>query len=343
MIAKSLGVHLGAFGVSALIAFQVLVSGEEPTVQADALIWQAPIEQLERVEYVKDDSRLLLEAQQDELGRYYVATLEREVEGKQNKSAAPEGADAGPPTAPPAAEPERETIRFIAVENANELGEQLAKLNAVRDLGMVEPDRLEDYGLDDETLPRLSVTLRGSVRHLKVGGKAPGDGDVYVQTESDGRVYAVSGRIARELEAAQSRLMERALHTWPTEQANQARVELGEQVAELVQLPNTNGSWAKASAPDEKDETATNWVRKVLRLRVTRYLEHPAQQPELLVRVQYASEAGKALGFVELARVPSSEGPKHDYLVRSETTRWWGLVPTSSAEALAQDANSLVQ
>lgn len=341
MIAKNWGVHLGAFGLSALIAFQVLVSGEETELQADALVWQAPVEQLERIEYVTADSRLVLEPVTDEAGRYYVATLEQEVEDERHGSTASQ-TDAGASTGAADTEPARETIRFIAVEAATELGERLATLQAVRALGVVAAERLEDYGLHAEALPRLSVTLRGGVRHLKIGGKAPGDGDVYVQAESDGRVYAVAGHLVRALDAAQSRLMERAPHLWPVEQAQRARLEVGEQSVELVQFPNTPGTWATASAPEEKNETATNWVRKVLRLRVTRYLERPAQQPEVLVRVQYTSEAGKPLGFLELARLPGEEGPSHDYLMRSETTRWWGYVPSSTAEALAQDAASLV-
>jgi hypothetical protein len=115
---------------------------------------------------------------------------------------------------------------------------------------------------------------------------------------------------------------------------------------EVVRHAVEEDFWAKPESPDTKDETVSNWMTKVERLRVTTYVEplDPAPTPEQqVVTVEYFNEHGRKLGFLELVRRPSKDGKeKPDYVARSERTRWHATVLKSTAEQIEQDLASVL-
>jgi hypothetical protein len=100
--------------------------------------------------------------------------------------------------------------------------------------------------------------------------------------------------------------------------------------------------WANPSDPATKDETASNWMTKFDRLRVTEYTQKVEGATTPVAEVEYFDEAGKSLGKVELVSqvVPGEDKPR--YLARSDETRWYGEVLASTAEQLAQDAQGII-
>jgi hypothetical protein len=338
MSSHSLSLHVGLLMVGAVVAGRAWLSDGEADEAAVVQIWEGTSEAVERIEYTSEDRSLLLEAKRDAAGTYYVGKVEREKPERPN----PHGPE-DPPADEPDAARERETLRFVAVGDAANLAEQLAPLQAARSLGALTPERQKEFGLGADTAPRLSVTIAGKTHELFLGDKTPGGNDWYARSP-DGAAYVLDGQIARDIESAENRLMERELNDWGDEDASGVKVTVGEQVRELVRLPEKKDAWADAQTIDQQDETASNWMGKLGRLRIVEYFEQPEPPPESVFKVEFFDSADKRLGSIEVgSRSSATEEGKLEFLARSEHTRWWGKVLSSTAEQLTQDVGGLVQ
>jgi len=115
---------------------------------------------------------------------------------------------------------------------------------------------------------------------------------------------------------------------------------------EVVRHAVEKDFWARPESPDTKDETVSNWMTKVDRLKVTTYVEtlEPAAKPEdQVLTLEYYNDRGRKLGFLEIVRRPSKDGKeKPDYVARSEQTRWYATVLRSTAEQIDQDLSSVL-
>jgi hypothetical protein len=350
MIPRALSLHLGLLVISAAVASRAWLaedeSNEDPTVE----IWGGNSDQVEKVEYSTADTKVVLEAKKDDVGRFFTALVER---AKPKSPASPhspqsedsetdesdETEDSNKADAPDKADeeqPEVETLRFVAAAEANDLAEALAPLSAVRTLGKLDPARDEEFGFGDAG-GKLVTTIAGTPHELLLGGRAPGGGHAYVRTP-DGETFVIVGHVMRDLESAASRLMQRELHEWDDDEAHSVSITLDAGKRQLVR--GDGGSWTSPGS-SEKDESATNWMKKLRRLRISKYLEDGSSLQPLL-KVEFASESGQPLGFTELASRPGSEEGETEFFARSELSRWWGSVVRSTAEQLAQDSAAIV-
>jgi len=148
----------------------------------------------------------------------------------------------------------------------------------------------------------------------------------------------MAGSIANDLQSADSRLIERDFHDFADEKLGKVVLEAGGKKREIVRQGDQKDFWARPDSADTKDETVSNWMSKIDRLRVTNYVEAPQNAPkpeDTVVRLEYLSDKGKSLGFLELVRQPPADPKdKTEYLARSERTRWYATVLRSSAEQI---------
>jgi hypothetical protein len=296
-------------------------------------VWGGSIDAIESIRFESPARTVVIEPKKDEQGRYYVTKVDKE-EGRAND---PHAADAGAPTPG-----KRTTQRFISVKSGEELATKVAPLMALRRIGPIEPKRAEEFGLDKPE-GTLKVKIRGVERALVIGGTTPGGQERYAKESASGAVYAVSGEIASQLVAAESRLLERDLHGFETADVTRIRITKGPKSREIVALPEKKGGFADPATPTKLDETAGNWVTKLERLHVLEYVENPnppLRREDVLLRVEYFG-GSKPLGFLELYKVPGEKGS--DYLVKTERSRWAAKVLTSAAEQVDQDAGSVVK
>jgi hypothetical protein len=203
-----------------------------------------------------------------------------------------------------------------------------------------------DAGLDKADQGTLEVTIAGTKHSLQLGEKTPGGSDRYVQNPETGEAYVMAGSIANDLQSADSRLIERDFHDFGDEKLGKVVLQAGDKRREIVRHGDEKDFWSRPDSPETKDETVSNWMTKVDRLRVTTYVEtlDPAPKPEdQVVSVEYFNDKGRKLGFFELVRRPSKDGKeKPDYVARSERTRWHATVLRSTAEQIDQDLASVV-
>lgn len=334
-----LTVHASLLGVGAILAFAVWSgSGEDKTVKDGLVVevWGGKAAEIERIEW-EGKKRVVLEARSDKAGRYFVGTVEKQVQVLQPNEEKTEGDTESQQ------QPQQETVRFVAVKAVEELAKTLAPLKAYRALGAFDEARKQEFGFE-ELEGTLKVTIGGAQRVLEVGGTTPGGGDRYAREPSTNRLYAVTGDLVRSLSFAESRLFERELHLFTDEDFDGLRIQRGDAVRQLVRVKEKQGTWADAGSPETADETAGNWVSKVSQLRPTEYVETlPVElgPDSVVLRVEYL-DGRRPRGYLELYRA-SLKGEEDDYLVRTEHTRWPAKVLRNTGEQVEQDLASVLR
>lgn len=338
MAFRSVMVHVLLLLLGVGFAAEAWQGQDDPAEEHEAELWGGKSEQITRIEFTSEKRNVSLEARQDAQGRFWLGDVDKVKPTPRAKKK--DGEDE------PEKPVQREQVRFVGVTEAEELAQALMPLQAKRAVGVLTDDQLEDFGFDAEAPASLKVHFEGGVHELQVGDKAPGGSDTYVRLPSDGRAFVVGGNLAGDLAAAESRLMQRALHEWENQEVGRATLTAEGQSRQLVRLEGKRSSWATSEQPEAKDETVTNWMTKFERLRISRYTEKPEVEPKVFVKLTFEDSAGKGLGFVEVAVAPpadpTDEKAKSQFFARSELSRWWGSVVTSTAEQLQQDLPTVV-
>jgi hypothetical protein len=338
---KPLFLHGALLLVSAGLAYSVWNKDEPaPEKQPGAVdVWSGNQASFSKLSFEGKTRKVRLESQKDAVGYYYVTTVDKEEPAATDPHAGVQGAPMKPAETK---EAKKETTRFISVKAADTLVKSLSPLKAVRAVGKVEVSRNEEFGLDkpDGT---LKLTIDGKEHTLVIGGTTPGGSERYARYQNSGEVFAISGDIAQSLMFGDSRLPEHDLHGFKSEEISKLRVQKGAKSRELVRVKDKNEGWGDAATPGKQDETASNWLSKVGRLRGADFVEKPATmfKPEdAIVRVEYF-DGSRSLGFVELYKQPGEKG--NDYLVRTEWERWYVKVTNSTAEQIEQDLGSVLK
>ncbi len=156
-----------------------------------------------------------------------------------------------------------------------------------------------------------------------------------MRDEQSGLVQVAVGEPISTLEYAESRMAERDLHGFKTDEVMRLAVQAGGKRRQLVRVAGKPNAWADAVKPPVEDETASNWVTKLSQLRVNAYEERSQNTPTPVLRVEYA-DAKSDLGYIELFRVTEGNAPMK-YLVRTERSRWFAEVVKSQAELIERD------
>jgi hypothetical protein len=342
MAARGLVVHGAILVCAAALAFRTWTyDASKAAKHGETELWSGSSEQMEELRYESKLGTLRLEPRRDTNGRYFIGTVKRAASAAPEKKPDDHGQTVDPKDAEP--KPEPKIGRFIATKDGEDLVNSLAPLRALRVLGKIADAQKADFGFDKED-SRLFLKLGGKEHELVFGGTTPGGTDYYAKDKATGNAYVVSGSIVRDLTSADQRLVERKLHGWEDTVPKRVKITAGGATRELVRSVDKKDAWTKVGAPGEKDETATNWMVKVDRLRTTSYegeaLHPPVAPADLVFKIEYFDER-KSIGFVEIVRHVGAD-EKTDYVARTEQTRWYATVIRSAAEQIEQDLKSVV-
>ncbi len=338
---KPLALHGAVLLVAAGLAYSVWNKDEAlpEKEQASVDVWSGSQASFSKLSFEGKTRKVRLESLKDELGYYYVGTVDKEDAPPSNPHEGVQGAPLKPPEGKSG---KKETTRFVSVKAGETLVKALAPLKALRAVGKVEAGRYEEFGLDKPE-GTLKVTVDGKEHALLIGGTTPGGSERYAKYQTSGEVFAISGDIAQSLMFGDTRLPERDLHGFKNEDIARVRIQKGGKTRELVRVKDKNDGWGDPATPEKQDETAGNWVTKLNRLRGTEFVEKPAtplKPSDALVRVDYF-DGGKAVGFVELYKLPAEKG--NDYLARTEWDRWYVKVAATNAEQIENDLASVLK
>jgi hypothetical protein len=336
VIGRGITAHVVLLVAAAGASLFVWARDKKPAVSAgDVTIWSGRAADVSHVAYDSKARRVSLDARNDGQGRWFLGTSE---------TPASQAGDAGPGAAP-------KVVPFVSVAQASKLAEALAPLKGVREVGKIGDDRAAEFGMKDPD-GTLSVTIAAKERKLTLGGRTPGGGDRYVRDDASGVVYVVKGDVTRDLESGEGSLSERDPHGFKDADIESIRLVAHGKSREILRRgPESKRIWADPSDPEKADETVSNWVAKVDRLRPTEYLGAEPNASEPIVRVEYKAK-GVQGAFIEIAKIPStapapaapnSTAPKFDFIVRSERTRQWAKVYAPVAEQVEQDLGSILR
>jgi uncharacterized protein DUF4340 len=349
MVARSIGLHVFLFVGASVLGLRAWTAEDEPNKKAVAAeLWSGRPSDLQRIEFRTNKKLVTLEPKDDEAGRYYVGNIDV-VAAPASTAAADAGAapahDHGA-HAPHGEEEAPGSRRFISLTKGKELAESLASLKALRVLGKLAPERLPEFGFNNEEMGTLKVVVGGKEHSLALGEKTPGGSDRYVRDIETGEAYVIAGTIANDLTSADNRLIEREFHDFGDEKVAKVVLKTATGSREIVRHAVEKDFWSRPDSPDTKDETVSNWMTKVDRLRVTNYIEplEPAPQPgDQVVTVEFFADHGRRLGHLELLRRPAQDSKERpEYVARSERTRWYATVLRSTAEQIDQDLSSVM-
>jgi hypothetical protein len=324
-------IHVGVLGVAMLTAVGVWTRDKEnkALTAGDVIVWSGHAADVDHASYESKTRKVTLDAKKDAVGRYFMGSIEKDG------PAPPHAADAGAPP-PPAP---RVTVGFVSVGPGDKFAEAVAPLRALRALGKVGDDRAAEFGLAE---PEATVVVRvaGAEHKLLLGATTPGGGDRYVRDPASNEVYVVKGDALRNLESADSLLLERDLHEWKDSDVVRARIKAGGKSRDLVRGgPEGKRFWADAQTPDTNDETLGNWMSKLDRLRPTEFVLADPEGKEPVLEVEYTGK--KPLGSIEVIKAKGADKPA--FYVKTERTRLYGKVVPTVAEQLEQDLSAIVK
>ncbi len=236
--------------------------------------------------------------------------------------------------------------QFKGGEAVSKVLEALAPLEAVRSLGEVAPDKLEELELA-EPESWLEVTRKGKVRRIEVGGEAYGTRDFYVRDTETGKFYLVDADVFRPLKYAKSRLPDRRLSELEREDIVRVVLESDSGSVEMVQQNRDDKDaayWANPQELERSIELYDNWLDKALRLKGLSYVQEEDKpgdlEPAFAVTLQ--PEEGPAT-IVRVFEAPDEEGGESEWYASSEFTRGLLKLHKVLASEAAQDVPDVIE
>jgi hypothetical protein len=325
MMARGLWVHLGLLVASIAASLWVWTRDPQSTIAPVATVtaWNGRPDDVRSIAFDSPAKTVSIEPRTDTRGRWYFGTAESKLRI---------AVDGGLSSTP-------KPVVFASVEPAQKIVDALAPFKALREVGRIDAARSEEFGFK-EPASTLVVTIGGAEHRLALGGPTPNGNDRYVRDETTSIVYSTRGDFLRDIELGEMGLSERDLHDFQDPEILSVRiVGAGKSREALRRGPATKRIWADPASPDKPDETVSNWLNKVDRLRPTEYVADLPASREPVARLDYKVK-GEDGTFFEITKIPGAAG-KFDYYVRSEHTRLWGKVHGPLGEQVEQDLGSV--
>ena len=220
-----------------------------------------------------------------------------------------------------APEPEEEpelvttTREFPIGEKGMDMLEALASLKALRTLGKVEQDRLEEYELHEQK-DIVTVAFKSGTHTLIIGGRVYKGSNRYAMTPNDERAFTIAGTTLQPLYSGEHGVKLQKVHAYKPEDVSKIAIKVAEQTRELVRTEvkdakGTRQSWALADSPDKADQTMKLFVEQIDKLRPSQYeRELDAAKLTTLTTLTYFDKSGKQLGRFELFKLPPEPKPE---------------------------------
>jgi hypothetical protein len=349
-------IYGGLLVVALLFAYQTetRTKTKKPT-RGTHLVWKIPKVTAIRLE--SETKTIHLEARKDDQGAYLWGHSER-TSRKPIKPVTPEAdAGVGDPPEKVAAPPEEEvtvTKRDFPLGIAGDtLFDDFAKLMALRKLGPLTPEQIEEYELHEKTM-NLTVFGGKEERTLLLASKTIyGGTDRYAIDVKSNVGYVISGKLVQPVDSAESTLGLKKMHRYEEDEIRSIEVKTTAGDKEIIKGSTTDEKgehtiWSDAAKPGENDQTLANFIDRVAKLKPTQYdPELAASDLVHIATLRYLDTGKKAKGYLELyrqlpamqkaTRDPKAPAPRTEYFIKTERTRVLGKVSRLGAERVDQD------
>ncbi len=336
----------GGLLVAALIASYLTWTHDPPGGKGDVVVIDAKAESLQQVVYDETDLHVAVQRRVLDGDAFCWGETRKTRDAPKRRDHVPPALAAGDDDDSAAAEapPERITTEkaFRGNETCDKVLGRFAPMRALRVFEKISAEKTAEMGLD-ESEATLSVTTDKGERVFDVGARCYGSNNYYLQEHGSGHVLLVESRMIGDIKGGSTRLMENSLQTYGKDEVERAVVTAGPATREFLHQNRDDSKlafWADAAEPNRTHDAADAWLDRVFRLRALEYFAEPPQRLALVVRVQFL-DAGRELGFMEIATAVDEEGqPLH--LIRTENTIEWVKVSDRMGEETVGQIEAVV-
>lgn len=296
-----------------------------------------------KVTYAAEDNDVVIERKSDSAGDYLWVTVTTRTETTPPPPPVAEMADTDDTDASDtdamadAPEPiiEETTRSFVGNDEADKLIGSFAPFEADRQLTNVGPD--QDFGFG-QPFATITVDRKTGPVTLTVGKPTYGERSRYLR--SGDSTYLVGKRIFTRLGSADKTLPERRLTPLRGSEVKTLQLTVGDQSRTFVHVnadDKVKAFWADSTTPDDKDDLASGWADKAVRMTAREYV---ADTPDGLSPVATLAVTGASDTWEINVLSDGGEPAKH----YANTTFNRGLVEltASQAEDLVADLDSVL-
>ncbi len=359
---------------------------EKPTksVAGEVVMWSRGEPELKAVEFATTDHTLRLERRGEGAKAYWWGLDTRttkKLKPKDPPPAPPPPVPGEPPPPPPPVEApeyitESVTREFPVGEPGEKLVKDLARMRAIRSLGVVKDEAKKDYELVDTT-KTIAVVFTDGAKTLVLGGKVQGGSDRYVLDVDTGKGFVLTGTLITPLEGGEGSLRPSDLRSFDPKTAMQVEIGSGDKkkLVHRIKVKQSAGDPADPHAPPPKkeqeietwgegataDTAAANFIDKVEKLKPVSYAATiDVKTLTAIVTLTYRDLKGKPLGTMQLLKLekpgealpppppptdpaapppppPAPPPPVVEYYLMTERTRVPALLPKVEAERIVPD------
>jgi hypothetical protein len=233
----SVEIHATLLAVALVLAFQSWTAEDVPVAPTEEIaVWDLRASSVDSIKFLTGKRSLTIERRSDSSGEYLWGVSVRTL----NKG-------------------KKVTRLFRINSKGTEVFEQLKKLMAKRSLGVLSDETLKEMKLMGDDVARIEVKAGNQSRELRIGMGAYGGGLKYIQEPKSGTVYVIDAKVLDDLRWGDSRMVEREIVSFKTDQVAKVDLSAGEK----------QRSWTTAEL---KNDVTDTWLRKLLRLRVVQYV-----------------------------------------------------------------------
>lgn len=369
-------VHAALLFVMLIYGYQTWTrdKGVKPTA-GEVVMWNRSEGDLKTIEFATADRTLRLERRGDGAAAYWWGVESRTTKKLKPKDPPPPPADPAAPPPPPEAPEyvdETTTREFPIGEPGEKLVKDLARMRAIKSLGVVKDDGKQAYELVD-TSKTITVMTKDGGKTLVLGGRVYGGSDRYVLDVDSGKAFVVLGSLITPLEGGEGALRPTDIRGFDAKAAMAVEIAAGGKTKVVnrikVKKPDDDKAAPNPHAPAADDEietwgtgqtadtAAANFIDKVEKLRPSSF--EAKLDPKTLgevVKLTYRDGRGQVLGtfqvlkqekpgepppVVDPTKPPEPPAPTVEYYVLTERTRVPAPVPKVAAERIVPDITTI--
>jgi uncharacterized protein DUF4340 len=222
--------------------------------------------------------------------------------------------------------------------------ERLLPLYVERDLGKLEADQLEKFGLT-KSERSLNISIGKQKVSFSIGNQSYGGATTYIRQQPSGPAYLLSSSLQRALDIRWPRYLERRLVELAKKETDFIEVTALEsrQSRKLKRIKlDKRDRWVPADAPETANPLFGNWISKVFRMSTAEYLDQDPMPPPKLVAKLGFIKGSKLNDELILATTADPQG-KLEYYARSNFTGSWVKLKAAEVADVVADVAAVIE
>ena len=231
---------------------------------------------------------------------------------------------------------------------------QLNPLEAVRLIGVVKDEQLEEYGLKTPLKSLTIIDPKGQeLLKLSIGKQAYGSRNLFAKESRENRVLLLSGDFVGDFERPDLKLFERTITNVVFEELQSAVITKGSKSRRLGHTKRDDKGgllWTDDAKGGAAVASAKSWFERLDRVRVVSFAtkeEVPSldKEPVLFqVELEAIASSKDVLQFIKVSSVKLSGQPSVDeYFVKSSFLGAWAKVGSTRVEPIEKDLPTLLE